>query len=102
MSEPIVARPGTKHVCNIPADAGKIVAMCTWDDQIVVACEYAAFMLNEHPYRFDKIFEIKRSFATGIPLPEPIKQCDHLWQRSIRRDDDFCTRANCDARRSRA
>lgn len=57
-----------KHVCDIPASAGKMVTMCTWGESIVIACEYGVFMYDDVHLKLIEIFAIKRPHDAGIPV----------------------------------
>lgn len=37
-----------KHVADIPSDAGKVLGVSVWCDEIVVACENGVYLLWMH------------------------------------------------------
>jgi hypothetical protein len=53
----------------LPARTGRIVAMCSFRDQIIVACEYGVYRMWEDPYSARTHLE-KIHFAK--PMPDPI------------------------------
>lgn len=47
-----------KHIAAIPASAGKVQGMTVFDNAIILACEFAVFIVKERGMVFDRESEV--------------------------------------------